>query len=335
MTMRLGLVGAGGIGRAYLEITRGTDDVVLVAVADPDPDATRRAGLDAAVPAFASVDALLRGADVDAVVVCTPPDTHAAIALEAIGAGVAVLCEKPLAIRSQDAQAMIAAARAAAVPLTMATKFRFVADLVEARARVRAGHIGELIRIENTFASRVDMTNRWNSRPGISGGGVVIDNGTHSVDIVRSFLGPIAEVLVVEHPRVQRLEVEDGAQVLLRAATGAAATIELSWSYDNASDQYLHLYGSDGVIRLGWSGAAIRTNADVAWRPFGLGYDKLTCMRAQVVNFARALQGEETMAITDADAVASVQVVEAAYRSLHAGDWATVEPVQSIDEDVA
>jgi len=335
MTTRLGLVGVGGIGRAYVALARELDGVDLVAVADHDPHAPVRAGLDPAVPVFAEVDELVRGVDLDAVVVCTPPDTHAEVVVAAVGAGVAVLCEKPLAIRSQAAQTMIAAARSAAVPLTMATKFRFVRDLIAARARVGAGDIGDLIRVENTFASRVDMTTRWNSDAVVSGGGVVIDNGTHSVDIARYFLGPIAEVLVVEHPRVQSVAVEDGAQVLLRTAAGTTATIELSWSYDNASDAYLQLYGTDGTIRIGWHGAAVRSNADVTWHPFGTGYDKLACMGAQVTNFVRALRGEETMEISDADAIASVQVVEAAYRSLAAGDWTAVESLQAIDEDVA
>src|SRR4029079_17961867 len=96
-------------------------------------------------------------------------------------------------------------------------------DIVRAQQLVAAGALGELIQLENRFASRVDMRPRWNSDPAVSGGGVLIDNGTHSVDIARSFLGPIHEVLVVEGPKVQELEVEDRAQGLLRAAAGARA----------------------------------------------------------------------------------------------------------------
>jgi predicted dehydrogenase len=333
--LRLGLVGVGGIGRAYVALTGAAEGVTLAAVADVDPAAPARAGVDAALPTFRSAAALLRADLVDAVVVCTPPATHADLAVAAAGAGVGVLCEKPLALGGADARRMIATARAAGVPLTMATKFRFVESIAEARRRVTDGAIGELIRIENTFASRVDMRARWNSDPVLSGGGVVIDNGTHSVDIARWFLGPIAEVLVNEHPRVQEVVVEDGAQVLLRAAEGATATIELSWSYDHATDTYLELYGSEGTIRIGWHGAAMRTNADPTWRSFGPAYDKLACMGAQIANFARAWRGEEPMAVSDADAVASVQVIEAAYASMASGEWTEIEPLAPVGEDVA
>jgi len=330
MTLRFGLIGAGNIAQAYLQIFDDLADAAIVGVADARPQVAAAAAARVGATPHATVEALLDAEHPDAIIVCTPPDTHPDIALTAIGERVAVLCEKPLATRIGPAQTMMAAAKAAGVPLTMATKFRFVDDIVRAQQLVAAGALGELIQLENRFASRVDMRTRWNSDPVVSGGGVLIDNGTHSVDIARSFLGPIHEVLVVEGPKVQDLEVEDSVQVLLRAASGATATIDLSWSYDHATDAYLELYGSAGVARVGWHGSELRANDADDWTRIGEGYDKLTCMRAQVVNFCAALRGEERMRITDADAIASVQVIDACYRSLVLGDWTPVELVQPI-----
>ena len=141
--------------------------------------------------------------------------------------------------RAQRAATMVAAAEQAGVVFTMAAKFRFVDDVIRARQIVGSGILGELIVLENSFASRVDMTRRWNADPAISGGGVLIDNGTHSVDIVRYFLGPIAEVMAVEGKRVQHLAVEDTASMLLRTADGVLGTIDLSWSVDKVTDTYL------------------------------------------------------------------------------------------------
>ena len=70
--------------------------------------------------------------------------------------------------------------------------------------------------------------------------------------------------------------MEDTAQLLLRAVSGATATIDLSWSYDNATDAYLQVYGSEGALRVGWRRSEFRTNADAEWVEFGSGYDKIS-----------------------------------------------------------
>lgn len=332
MTLRFGLVGAGGIATTYVEVFREVPDARIVGVADVDPEAaTRLAGaLDAA--SFGSAEAMLAATDLDAVIVCTPPATHAEIARLAFAHGVGVLCEKPLAISVDAARSMVAAAAAAAVPFTMATKFRFVEDVVRGQELITAGVVGDIIELENTFASRVDMSRRWNSDRAVSGGGVVIDNGTHSVDIARYFLGPIREVMAVEGARTQGLEVEDSARMLLRADSGASGAIDLSWSYDNAADTYLEVYGTAGALRFGWKQSAYRENDRDEWIPFGTGYDKIRCMRSQVLNFCAALRGDEPMAISAADAIASVQVIHAAYESLATGDWVAVDAVRPVSE---
>jgi Predicted dehydrogenases and related proteins len=337
MRLRFGLVGAGGIARSYVQVFAGMEDAAIIGVADPDAGAAQRLADDLGARTARSLDELLANVDLDGVIVCTPPNSHPEVALAAINAGVGVLCEKPLAIGIDAARTMIAAAAGGGVPFTMATKFRFVDDVVGARELVRSGVVGDIIQLENTFASRVDMAGRWNSNPAISGGGVLIDNGTHSVDIARYFLGPIQEVLVVERPRTQDVDVEDSVQLLLRTASDATATIDLSWSYDNATDTYLQIYGTDGALRVGWAESSCRENQTEEWIPFGIGYDKVRCMRNQVENFCAALRGTEPLAITAADAIASVQVISAAYRSLELGDWVSVESVQSVDSasDVA
>jgi predicted dehydrogenase len=244
--------------------------------------------------------------------------------LQAIERGLHVLCEKPLAIDAESACTMVAAAEAADVVFTMAAKFRFVDEVVRARQIVGSGILGELLVLENAFASRVDMTRKWNADPPISGGGVLIDNGTHSVDIVRYFLGPIAEVMAVEGKRVQTPAVEDTASMLLRTPAGALGTINLSWSLDLVTDTYLTLYGSEGTVSIGWQGARYRQASSSEWVEFGSGYKKVACMGAQVENFCAAIRGEEPLRVTAEDAIASVAVIEAAYASLERSDWVSV-----------
>lgn len=325
--LKIGLVGAGGIAQSYVRVFEGIEGARITAVADVRPRAAEAIAEMVRGVAYPSHRALLDDAEVDAVLVGTPPSTHSEIVLQAIERGRHVMCEKPLAIDVASARAMVDAAEEAGVVFTMAAKFRFVDDVIRARQIAESGILGELIVLENLFASRIDMSRRWNSDPRVSGGGVLIDNGTHSVDIVRYFLGPIVEVMAVEAKRVQHLAVEDTATMLLRTADGVLGSVDLSWSVDKATDAYLTLYGSQGTISVGWRGARYRQVGNEDFVEFGEGYDKLACMRRQVGNFCGAIRGDEELAITAEDAIASVAVIEAAYAALGHDDWISVRDV--------
>jgi predicted dehydrogenase len=325
--VRFALVGAGGIAQTYAAAFEGCADARLVAVADIRGEAARSVAECFGCAHFDSYRALAaQGPACDAVVVCTPPDTHEEIGVYFVERGMHVLCEKPFALNTASAQHMLCAARAAGVRLTMASKFRFVDDIVRAKSIVTSGILGEIILFENVFASRVDMAARWNSNAAVSGGGVLIDNGAHSVDLMRYFLGPLADVQVVEGKRVQQLPVEDTVRIFVRSAAGVMGSIDLSWSISKELDSYLSIYGSQGTVLVGWTESKYRQLSSRDWVVFGRGYDKVQAFRSQLVNFARAIRGAEPLRITAEDALASVEVIEAAYRSLWQQHWITVAP---------
>ena len=323
-TLRFGIVGAGGIAQAYAQALQQLPDAELAAVADVDADAGAKFAESWECNAHVGHEALIASGECDAIVVCTPPITHPAIAREALGRGLPVLCEKPLAIGERSAQEMIDAAEAAAVPFAMASKFRYVDDVLRARDFIRAGEVGLVVLFENSFTGYVDMSQRWNSNPEIGGGGVLIDNGTHSVDIINFMAGPIREVHAVEGKRIQHLPVEDTAQLFVRTAIGAVGNVDLSWSLAKDQDHFLHVYGAEGIIRIGWQESRIRRKGESEWEVFGSGYDKIGAFRNQIDDFANAIRTGRAMRISTRDAIASVRVIEAAYRSLAGSQWETV-----------
>src|SRR5262249_53844586 len=157
----------------------------------------------------------------------------------------------------------------------------------------------------------------WNANPKVSGGGVLMDNGAHSVDLMRYFLGPLDAVQVVEGKRVQGLPVEDTVRIFVRSAGGVMGSIDLSWSINKELDSYINIYGSHGTIAVGWKESKYRQTSSRDWVAFGKGYNKVQAFRSQISNFARAISGKEMLLITARDALASVEVMEAAYRALH------------------
>lgn len=325
-TVTFALIGAGGIAQSYAQAFENHTDAKLVAVADVRLDAAKAMAERFGCPAFASHGELLAATSPEAVVICTPPNTHEDVTGAFVRRGVNVLCEKPFTLTPASARRMAEEARKAGVKLTMASKFRYVDDVIKAKSIVASGVLGEIILFENAFTARVEMGQRWNANPAVSGGGVLIDNGTHSVDLMRYFLGPLAEVHVVEGKRVQQLPVEDTVRVFVRSAAGVMGSVDLSWSLNKELDWYLNIYGSRGTIQIGWKQSRYREQSNGEWVVFGAGYQKVHAFRAQLANFARAIRGTEELVINVEDAIASVDVIEAAYRSLRASPWMGVMP---------
>jgi predicted dehydrogenase len=334
--LKFGLVGAGGIAQAYAQAFAKSEVAELVAVADVVPATANTFGEAFGCKPFTSYRAMANGMKLDAAIVCTPPVAHTEICLYFLQRRVPVLCEKPLSIDGASARVIIETARRANVKFTMASKFRYVEDVVKAKAIVTAGLLGDIILFENAFTSRVDMANRWNAKPEISGGGVLIDNGTHSVDLVRYFLGPVAEVQVVEGKRSQGLAVEDTVRIFVKSTAGVLGSIDLSWSINKEQESYINIYGSQGTLWIGWKESKYRQSGARDWVVFGNGYNKVQAFRSNIDNFARAIKGEEALLITAEEALASVEVIEAAYADLRRSHWVSVEgPTSQLRERLA
>ncbi len=319
------LIGAGGISKAYAQAFANGLPFPLVGVADIRKEAAEEVAEIVGAQAFDDIEIMCAELQPTAAIVCTPPNTHAAICVELMNLGIHVLCEKPLAVTSQDARRMISAAEANGVTFTMGSKFRFVEDVQEARRIIESGKLGDIVLFENTFAGFCDMSQRWNSNPEISGGGVLIDNGTHSIDIMRFLLGSVTELQDVEGRRIQNLPVEDPARLFVRNEAGAMGSIDLSWSMNKVQPHFISIYGSKGTLLVGWKESKYQVAGDSEWTVFGNGYDKVGAFSNQLKNFAAAINGEEELIINATDALASVMTMETAYEALKSNEWHRVK----------
>jgi len=139
----------------------------------------------------------------------------------------------------------------------------------------------------------------------------------------RDFVIEAFNVATVAPFGAQGLAVEDTARLFVRAACGIMGTIDLSWSINKELDWYVTVYGTHGVVQVGWKLSRYKKLGG-DWTVFGHGYDKVQAFRSQVNNFAAAIRGQEPLVITWEDAVASVEVITAAYQSLRAAPWTGV-----------
>jgi predicted dehydrogenase len=326
--LRFGLIGAGRIAHAYVAAFQEIPNARLVGICDTDFDAASTMAASIGCPAYSYYEEMLEdtsnGGAIDAAIVATPPSTHGGICLDLLKRGIPVLCEKPVSFDLGLARLIRRTAREQGVLFTMASKFRYAEDVVRARGLVDSGILGDVVLFENTFMSYVAMAGRWNSDRKVSGGGVFIDNGTHSVDIMRYFIGPLNSINVVVGPSIQGLPVEETVHVTARAGGGAVGRMDLSWSINKQCDDYIALYGTEGTLRVGWKASLFRQTGNSRWVQFGNGYDKVQAFRAQIANFSAAIQGRARLTIDADDAIASVEVIQAGYQSLALDSWTRI-----------
>ncbi|MGH3963575.1 MAG: Gfo/Idh/MocA family protein [Pseudonocardiaceae bacterium] len=227
--VRIGVIGLGVISRFYLAALHRIPSLRLAAVCDTD-DAALRPFHDQ-VPCHRDHHELLGRTDLDAVVVTVPNDAHATVGRDALEAGLPVCLEKPLATQLTDGEALVNCARTAGVCLFTAFHRRYncavqtLARRLQPQPPVESLTVRYLERIEEHIGR-----DRWYLDPARCGGGCVADNGPNAYDLARLFLGD----LQVTDAGIARDAhgIDRQARVVLRAASGATALVELDWSYE-------------------------------------------------------------------------------------------------------
>jgi predicted dehydrogenase len=322
--LKFALIGTGGIAQTYAQAFQQSETCQLIAVADVNENSAKAFAEPFNAKAFSDYKTLAENAEFEAVIVATPPNTHPEIAMFFMRRGVHALCEKPLCLSVAEAREMIETAEQTKVIFTMATKFRYCADVVKAKAIIASGVLGEIVQFENAFTAKVDMSKRWNSDKEISGGGVLIDNGTHSVDIIRYFLGAITDVLALETSGTQNLSVDENVKLLAKTENNIAASVDLTWGINKELPNFISVYGTNGSLHIGWRESKYKLNSSPDWNVFGKGYDKVQAFKSKIENFRNAITSGEELLTKPSDALASVEVIEAAYKSLNQNLWQKV-----------
>jgi predicted dehydrogenase len=316
--LRLAVLGAGRMGRRHIAAAARADGVELVAVCDPAPGAA-----EGAAPAgVASASGLAElGEPLDAVVIAAPTPFHTALAEQAIGMGLNVLCEKPVGFEPAAIERLGDVAAAAGRALAVGFWRRTAWPYAEARRIVAAGGIGV-----PTFLRAA----QWDAEPPPLGfadpavsGGIEIDCGVHEADLARWFLGSeIAQVSATGTPGALA-EVGDAETVAALAvmAAGQSVAIDLTRTCRYDDDVRTEILGSDGALLIDARGASgLRHGDRSGLRDLpGPGGDVLErALASQLERFAEACAGAESHA-TAGDAARALEACQAMRRSRLAG----------------
>ncbi|MGO4669098.1 inositol 2-dehydrogenase [Bosea sp. 2RAB26] len=330
MTMRMGLLGAGRIGRIHGLNLAARKDATLVSVADAFADAAASLAAETGAT-VASLDAILADKTLDAVLICTPTDTHADLIEAAVASGKAVFCEKPVDLDAERIRACLKTVAKTGRPLMIGFNRRFDPSFAALQNRLRAGEAGaiEIVSVISRDPSPppVDYVKR--------SGGLFRDMMIHDFDMARFLLAeePV-EVFALGSalvdPAIGQAGDVDTAAVLMRTASGKIAQISNSRRASYGYDQRIEVHGSKGMLRAGnihettveiATGAGFR--ADPVQNFFLERY--AAAYRAELDAFVAALKGKTAPLPSGEDGLKAQILADAATESARSGKPVAVD----------
>jgi myo-inositol 2-dehydrogenase/D-chiro-inositol 1-dehydrogenase len=247
MTLNFAILGAGRIGQVHARAVAGTPGARLVAIADPVPAAAQSVqaayGCD-----IRTIDAIEASDDVDAVVICTPTDTHADLIERFCKAGKAVFCEKPVDLSLARVAACLKVVESTKGTLMVGFNRRFDPDFMAVKEAIDAGRVGEVEMVTITSRDPGAPPAEYITRSG----GIFRDMTIHDFDMARWLLGEEVESVyasasVLTDPQIGELGDFDSANVILRTASGKQAVITNTRRATYGYDQRIEVLGSKGM----------------------------------------------------------------------------------------
>lgn len=331
--MRVAIVGCGLIGTRRAQIAIAAADQVRYVF---DVSKERAEALASATGAAAVDWPEVLASDVDAIVVATPNKFLQPTVVAALEAGKHVLCEKPLGRNATEAETMVEAAKAADRVLKTGLNHRHKQAIQAAHGLLAEGAIGRPFAIRAAYGhgGRAGYDKEWRGDPELAGGGELLDQGVHVVDLCRWFLGDFTEAIGVLGTWFWEVEpLEDNAFALLRTADGRVASFHTSWT------QWRNLFrfevlGDEGhliVEGLGGSYGPERLTRGRRREEGGVPEEEVTTFPDEDLSWAREWQ-EFTEATSSgrqpigsgADGLAGARIIEAIYESARTGRCAHV-----------
>ena len=340
--MKFGLLGCGSVAYwIHLRALRGLPEATLAAAADPDPSARARARRVTRAPVYERAEHVLERQDIDAVVICTPTNLHAELAIAAAAAGKHFYLEKPIATTAADARRVIEAAARSGVTAAMGFNRRQHPLFEQARELLSSGSIGPVRAVQTAICEPAvpDAMPRW-KRHRATGGGVLLELASHHVDQLRWMLED--EIASIAASLRSESTEHDTARVELVMAGGAE--VQSFFSFRAGLAEYLEFIGERGTLRMdrhaatlslrlgrrrgygtrrGWltpSPAVMAWRLERCWRPAAD-----TSYRRSLRAFVRRVQGLPSRGASLTDGLRSLEVVLAAEDAAGTGQPTRVE----------
>ena len=329
MPLRFGILGAGRIGKVHARAVASDSGAQLVAVAD---------AIGAAAEALAgaygadvrTIDGIINGDDIDAVIICTPTDTHADLIEAAVRAGKAVFCEKPVDLDVQRVRDVLKVVAAEKGTLMVGFNRRFDPDFMAVKAAIDSGKVGKVEMVTISSRDPGAPPHDYITRSG----GIFRDMTIHDFDMARWLLGEEVETVqaaasVLVDKKIGELGDYDSVNVILRTKSGRQAVITNSRRATYGYDQRIEVLGSAGAVSaLNMAEANIEiATADGFQRPPLLNFFMTRYIAAyanEIAGFIAAVTNGTATPTTGEDGLLALVLADAALKSVKTGQVVNV-----------
>ncbi|MBR5543791.1 MAG: Gfo/Idh/MocA family oxidoreductase [Oscillospiraceae bacterium] len=329
-----GIIGCGMISKWHADSIISIDDATLIGVADTSKERASSFAADYNCTAFDSVEELLASDKIDIVCICTPSGLHAELSIKAANAGKHFIVEKPMAITKEQIDGIISACEKNNVKGTVVSQLRFIDSINKAKSAVESGKLGKIVlgdlymkfyRSPEYYASA-----GWRGTWSMDGGGALMNQGIHGIDILQYIAGPVKSVYGVCKTLVNDIEVEDTANLIVEYENGATGVIQGTTSVNPGYPRRIEISGTKGTIILtdgqitswdveGEEGAEVDkvfSDAETFKDPSAFSID---LHRLQIIDAINALKEDRAPAVDVYEGKKAVDIILAAYESSRTG----------------
>jgi Predicted dehydrogenases and related proteins len=250
--LKYGIIGCGMIAGWHARASYQIEGLKLVGAADEYANAVIAFAREHGIKAFESVDELLSDKDIDVVSICTPSGLHAQLAVKAANSGKHILIEKPMAITIKECDEILEACDRNNVKMAVISQLRFSSAVSELKSAVDNGLLGRLVTgdIYMKYYRSQEYYDKggWRGTWRMDGGGALMNQGIHGVDLLQYIMGPVKSVFAHTRTLVREIEVEDTATAVLEFSNGALGIIQGTTSIYPGSPRRLEICGDKGTI---------------------------------------------------------------------------------------
>ncbi|XOK60544.1 Gfo/Idh/MocA family protein [Paenibacillus elgii] len=257
--IRFALVGTGVIAMNHAKAIAAHPEAELVAIAEKDADRGRAFAAEHGIgQVFGDYERMLKQDDIDVICVCVPSGLHGDVTIAAAQAGKHVLCEKPLEIRREKMDEMITACRKHGVKLGTVFQKRTTQQAAIVGRAIREGKLGKLVLgdvyMKYYRSPEYYWSADWRGTWAVDGGGALMNQGVHGIDLLLSLMGDVESVFAYAAPLVRDIEVEDTAVATVKYKNGAFGVIQGTTSVYPGTEMRAEIHGELGSIVFADSG---------------------------------------------------------------------------------